>query len=210
MSKHHKTIPDIPVELEEAIFHILSDQSAIKEFDLMQRLVNLGFEQFRPSLDHLELFRSHFLLFHILYRLQDLWSEKSLGMLSIHTLNIQLKTTNTPKPDGLTLSDEGERKIKAYYLDYDEFLQTQEEDVVALIGQFWQSFGQLKPVSQPEIERAKEVLGIEPDTPDPIPKSLINRQFRKLSQRHHPDKGGRAEDFRRLCEAKACLQTALG
>jgi hypothetical protein len=98
--------------------------------------------------------------------------------------------------------------VRDYYLDYNEFLKTQESDVIELIAGFWRDFGQGATTgmaaSQADLEMAKQQLNIH-DTAEPLTVTLVNRQYRKLSQRHHPDKGGDAEQFHAISEARECL-----
>lgn len=204
MSNIHMTIPQIPLLFEEAVYQLLSNGEPIKEYDLMKRLVSLGFDQFTPSLEPLELFRAHFLLFHLLYRLQDKWHIEKKGDLSIHTLNIQLETTSEQDTTQKVSKIDG---VKTYYLDYETFIYTQEQEVIDLIESFWESLGgsDMTFYSQPEIQAAKQTLEIDTD----ITSKKVHLQYRKLSQIHHPDKGGKAETFHAICQAKEVLLTAV-
>lgn len=207
MNEKQHAIPDIPHNLEQALWKLLSSGKRFKEFDILKELTTQGFEQFTPSLEPLELFRSHFLLFHILYRLQDKWANEEKGTLAIHTLEIRLLYTgNSEARDIASLADFGEtpEDVKTYYLDYQKFLDTQEEEVIELLESFWQSFGDLPTHqgSSMNIEESINVLQIDGH----LTADKINKQFRKLSQIHHPDKGGDAETFHQLCEARDRLK----
>lgn len=199
MSKNSKKLPPIPDELENTLFEIIDTHGSIKEHELLQKLATNGFLQFQPSLEPLELFRSHFLLFHILYRLEEKWIKSHQRYLTIDVLNIQLleraeiddfKETNNP---------ELFNALRHYYLNYEEFLNTQEQDVIELLDSFWQGFGQIH--SQDEIQLSQQTLelGNHPTQQE------IKTQFRKLSQKHHPDKGGDNEVFKQLVKAREIL-----
>ncbi|WP_278163880.1 DNA-J related domain-containing protein [Hydrogenovibrio sp. 3SP14C1] len=198
------TIPQIPPLFEEAVYQLLSNGEPIKEYDLMKRLVSLGFDQFTPSLEPLELFRAHFLLFHLLYRLQDKWHTEKKGALNIHTLDIYLDSTLKEDTAQKISEIDG---VKTYYLDYETFIHTQEQDVIDLIDGFWESLGHKDTLfySEQEVEKAKQTLEIEAD----ITPKKVQTQYRKLSQIHHPDKGGKAEIFHAICQAKEVLLTAV-
>lgn len=204
MSNIHMTIPQIPPLFEEAVYELLLNGRPIKEYDLMKQLVALGFDQFTPSLEPLALFRAHFLLFHLLYRLQDKWHAEKKGALHIHTLDIYLGSTSEADLTQTVSEIDG---VKTYYLDYETFIHTQEQDVIDLIDGFWKSFGESGNLSysEKEIQAAKQTLDIDTD----ITSKTVHRQYRKLSQIHHPDKGGRAETFHAICHAKKVLLTAV-
>jgi hypothetical protein len=55
-------------------------------------------------------------------------------------------------------------------------------------------------------ETAKQTLGVS----EPLCADDIRRKYRRAALRHHPDKGGSAEQFRRACEAHDLLQKELG
>lgn len=200
--------PPLPPAFEEIVYQRLLLGDALKEYDLMKHLVTQGFLQFTPSLEPLALFRSHFLLFHLLYRLQDKWRSEGVGQLVIHTLEINLLPLHDNLQQtafALTENDE----IKRYYLDYQTFLTTQEQDVIDLITQFWQSFGTQPTfptsVSEQAMTDAKHCLNITQPLTEETANLVIIQQFRKLSQKHHPDKGGDAETFHAICQAKELL-----
>lgn len=205
--------PPLPPQFEEVIYQRLSQGEVVKEYDLMKYLVEQGFNQFTPSLEPLALFRGHFLLFHLLYRLQDKWQLENKGQLCIHTLEICLKQERK-SPDQKSLQQTAfavaeDDNVKRYYLDYDTFLTTQAQDVVDLIDQFWQGFGGQasfsEPVSDAAISEAKVCLGISTTLDPQTGSKVVMKQFRKLSQAHHPDKGGDAEAFHAICHAKEVL-----
>lgn len=207
MTQKQHAIPDIPSALEKHLWNLLSKGTVYKEYDLLKALTEKGFDQFTPSLEPLELFRSHFLLFHILYRLQDKWQSKGKGLLAIHSLEIRLLSADkSSSTDLASLADFGETptEVKAYYLDYAKFIDTQEQEVVELLNSFWHSFGDLptQPSNHLSLKKSVTILEIEGD----LSAEKINRQFRKLSQVHHPDKGGDAEVFHKLCEARDRLK----
>lgn len=211
MSNNQVTIPEIPAELESTLYQLLSERSGIKEYDLMKALVDAGFSEFTPDLDPLAMFQSHFLLFHLLYRLQAKWLRNGQGSLSIHTLAIELTPASAISDQAWQNAQQAlavEDGVRDYYLDYAEFLSTQESDVIELIAGFWRDFGQgantAMAVSETDLGTAKRQLDIQ-DTTESLTVTLVNRQYRKLSQRHHPDKGGEAEQFHAISEARECL-----
>lgn len=205
--------PPISDAFETLIWECLKRGEGIAEYELMQFLSAEGWSEFKPSLDELALFRAHFLLFHLLYRLQDRWQVEGRGRLSIHTTCIQLQKSaldvdadrDSENSAGLSKSD----PLKAYYLDYNEFLSTQKEEVIGLLEDFWLRLAGHKPVSLKTNTKAEalQILGMVQE--DVTPQSVKHR-FRTLSQQHHPDKGGDAHEFRQICEARDILLASLG
>ena len=81
-------LPTLPEHFESLLWELLKTRQSITEYELMRYLSEEGFPEFKPDLDPLTLFRSHFLLFHLLYRLQDRWFSENRGQLNIHTTDI--------------------------------------------------------------------------------------------------------------------------
>ncbi len=216
-------LPPLPDRFESLILRVLTAQSTLTEYQLMQQLFAEGLVEFAPDLDPLKMFRAHFLLFHLLYRLQDQWWRDGHGYLSIHTLDIHLQQRSLSDVDvekalgGLGQAMVEEDLVKAYYLDYSAFLTTQQEDVLALLDDFWQRMtdemsgagipGTSGPIiQQGERQAAQKTMGLEGQS---LSQQKVKRQFRVLCQQHHPDKGGDAVIFRRIYDAKTLLLRSL-
>lgn len=153
--------------------------------------------------DPLIMFQTHFVVFHALYRVRDRWREKGVGELGIHTLRIVLNAPLTA-----TSLPENTDPLRAYYLDWDKFNETGEEDVNALLNDFWQRVGGgMTSVSQAEIEDAKQALELGDDSG--LTLASVKRQYRKLVHVHHPDKGGDEVKAKRLVRAFSVLSTHL-
>lgn len=228
-------LPPISHQLESRLGQLLGSGEHWTEYQLMKALSGRDggqdkestddavFPEFAPNLNSLEMFRAHFLLFHVLYRLQDPWLKSGKGRLHIHTLGIYLQ----PEAD---MDDVGENEavekasqssaglvqedpLKSYYLDYDEFLNTQEADVIALLDDFWDRMdGRGRPdlnagSSEQSIRQALNILELPQE--ETVSAASVNARFRQLCQRHHPDKGGDAHYFRTICEARELLIASL-
>lgn len=193
-----------PESFENSVKQVLLAQPSVKEFDLMKHLVNDGFEEFAMSLDELKMFRSHFLLFHFLYQLQDKWHQQHFGWLDIHTLSISLNHySTTPSQNPLPA---GEQSLREYYLNLDNLTATTQEDVVNLIESFWQKFSQIPPQSSCSSEQMAQDLKILELPPNEVCLQQIKQQRKKLLQQHHPDKGGDALQFQTILDASNRLQ----
>ncbi len=207
-------LPPLPERFESLIWELLKTQQTIGEYQLMRTLSEEGFSEFKPDLDPLIMFRAHFLLFHLLYRLQDRWLFESRGWLSIHTTDINLQEMQFV-PSSVKDSRENSRQalleddpLKSYYLDYSEFLNTQEEDVLSLLDDFWRKMaGQpIHAIGPEDRVQAQQRLGLEGQT---VSLQSVKLQFRSLCQLHHPDKGGDPQVFRQICDAKEVLVQSL-
>lgn len=187
-----------PRLIERVLAILLSHPQGIPEHALLKQLSAEGYDCFCPSLDPLALFQSHFLLFHLLYRQADSWREQGYGVLQIDCLNIGFHPSDSATSPGLVI-DNG---LKRYYLDYAHYLSTQTEDVIALLNQFWQ---QISLVQDDEsIRTAKICLEFNADSNPDL--NEINRQYRRLSQRHHPDRGGDTRTFQEITQSAQILR----
>lgn len=198
--------PPIDPQLEVDLLNILSGHpTGIAEHALLKQLSQAGYAVFTPSLEPLELFQAHFLLFHILYRLADKWRQAGHGRLVIDCLNIHFQPDSDTE---LTSSDQTDLarddSLKRYYLDYQHYRDTQTQDVVDLLDQFWKQLSGVSSASPSEIEQAK--LTLEITEQDEISLEQVNLQYRKLCFIHHPDRGGDTQTFQKINQAAQLLK----
>lgn len=149
-----------------------------------------------PLSDPLLLFQTHFLLFHTLYRLRDVFRQQGEGSLRIHPLLIQLDdyqagTEAVAQPDPL----------RDYYLDLEILAQATRESVEELLNK-----AQKVLITDEERSAALQALGLDPDASEPI----IRQRFRELAMQHHPDRGGDVETFQKIQAAMELLAGAAG
>lgn len=198
-------LPPLPEHFESLIWELLNVEQTISEYQLMKYLAEEGLTEFKPDLDPLVMFRAHFLLFHLLYRLQDRWFFEDRGWLSIHTTDIHLQEMESESTRQDLIQDD---PIKSYYLDYSEFLNTQEEDVLSLLDDFWRKMEgyPIHSISQEAKLQAQQRLGLKGQT---VSIQSVKVQYRALCQLHHPDKGGDPQVFRQICDAKEALLQSL-
>jgi len=169
---------------------------AISEYDLFQQLafddndLKLPTD---PSSD-LTLFRRHFLVMNALYQLQPVFWEEGLS-LSISALKIEL-TPRQNKVDKTLTSPGADEGIRSYYLDWNEFLKSDQESVDTLLDSFWQRYYKID-----EAEHALATLGLKEGTDT----NSIRRRYQQLASQHHPDKGGDPEQFIKIREAYEVL-----
>ncbi|MBS98015.1 MAG: molecular chaperone DnaJ [Oceanospirillaceae bacterium] len=170
----------------------LSEYALLKalEFD------GLKLDQEPDATDELVLFRKHFLIMNALYRLQPIMYDEGFE-LQISALHIQLH----PLPENLRHSDataltRGDQPLRDYYLDWSEFENSSSDYVRKLLRGFWERY-----LSDDQRQDAWQVLDLEPGADE----QTIRAAYRRLAARHHPDKGGDAEQFCRVREAYELL-----
>lgn len=166
----------------------------LSEYDLLQRLrgdVRSGFAAGRSE-DHEDLFRTHFLLFHLLYRLRAALRRERAGDLEIHTLKIRWHPHIDDAAQTLAPPD----PLAAYYLDIDNLKATTRADIERMLGQFWARFARF--------DRRGEALAVL-ELPEDADADSILRQYRRLAMRHHPDRGGDPARLQAIHAAMAIL-----
>lgn len=90
-----------------------------------------------------------------------------------------------PGAAGLISSD----KLRNYYLDWQNFSDTDKDDVTALIDNFWRRIqGEVvkSTITAKEVIDAYATLGVGQDSAF----LLVKQRYRKLLYQNHPDKGG--------------------
>ena len=189
-------IPELSAssDLLATIESFVSEQTnGISEYELIKHLSSLGHFDFLSSSPWSpeDLFRAHFILFHLLYTLRDQLLKNKVATLEISSLKIELLPYTTVNA-GLIRDD----KLRQYYLDLDNLLSTNTDDVYDLLASFWNGLKRYE-----NREQALSTLGLI----DPVDNKEIKSTFRKLAQIHHPDKGGCAEKFQTLCSAAQSL-----
>ncbi len=175
-------------------------------------LLRIAFPKLRiQDASPLMLYRSHFLLFHLLYRLQEDYCSQE-KYLFIHFMRIFL--TDYPEPGMCRWYDEhigtfckagcsdqenycafhlpkmenyalDELSAKYFYLDTENFWRLDEDNAGAFMEGAWEMFNHYE-----EYEKSLQALGIC-GTPD---REGVKRKFRELAKKHHPDRGAASHE----------------
>ena len=188
----------LPAGFDQHLLSILeSCPEGINEHALIKRLA----EDYPQSLfavpgalsDPLQLFRIHFLLFHMLYRLSDTLNVSGM-QLQISALRIVILPL-APSQAGLQVAD----PLRTYYLDWGQWAATNAADVQGLLDAFWKQ----QPVASYEgVEEALELLDLQACADF----SQIKQRYRVLMSAHHPDRGGDTALVQRINEAFLILK----
>ncbi|MDG1751223.1 MAG: DNA-J related domain-containing protein [Thalassotalea sp.] len=193
-------------KLLTALEKILPQHSlGISEYNLIQILQKPPYQVFIKGgmSDPLILFQTHFILFNALYQLKDLWQAEQKANLDILVTHIRF----LPYQKGpVALSKED--KLRTYYLDWQNFTDTNKQDVELLIESFWDFMAEdIKSIPQTPavIKNAFECLLLNEDADF----SQVKRQYRKLLHQYHPDKGGETIKAQQIEEAFNVLKKHL-
>lgn len=171
---------------------LLKHPDGISEHDLIRRLRRGDCPEI-PELrqrDLFGLFRTHFRLFHALYRLRDELRSTRRGELVADPLDIRIEPWVPGRPGVARLDG-----LAAYYADLSNLENTTREDVARMIREAHK----LRHAS--EREQALEVLGLDGDAGG----DRVKRRYRELAMKWHPDRGGDNRRFQELQVAYAIL-----
>lgn len=148
----------------------------------------------------LALFRTHFRLFHHLYRLADKLVDQHRAQLHISPLCIRLEhSTSAPihRPASSAQAPVMPDPLRSYYLDIRHLETTTPDALAAMLHRVRHLDRPRRPV---QVRReALQVLGLN----EGADRNTIRRRYRRLVQDHHPDRGG---DTRRLQAINAAME----
>ncbi|MCE0558184.1 MULTISPECIES: DNA-J related domain-containing protein [unclassified Motilimonas] len=165
----------------EPIFELLlNTQQPLKIHDIGQALKPLQQAQLDDD-PNSHLFKLNFLIMNALYQLQDeLINEYYLQISSLH-IELLVK----PERDIQLVNTSTTHNLKAYYLDWQNYL-TSNEEIAQLLAQFWQQFQQqpTQPSSLSE-QQALELFQLNEDATF----AEIKQRWRELALIYHPDRG---------------------
>ncbi|GAA5131318.1 DNA-J related domain-containing protein [Thalassotalea piscium] len=159
------------------------------------------FEQFSLA-DSQDLFSAHFLCMHALYHLKKHYRQTKQFALVIESVRIQriaLSTVMEVTDDSSTALERND-PLEEYYLNAKHYFDTQENEINEMIKSFWQRY-----FAQDNKQEALKVLGL----PASADANMVKAQYLRLVQVHHPDKGGCAEMFNQIRQAKSVLDKTL-
>ncbi|WP_334064922.1 DNA-J related domain-containing protein [Alteromonas genovensis] len=235
----HELLADMLVDILSTMVSMFEE--GVSEYTLISMLKKPPYTVFDEEAlrDPLMLFKTHFILFNALYQLRSIWLKDGVGKLDIYTLNIRLdlfagadvdagsaalKQELAPEP---TLASEDESAttehahkvgshdaLASYYLDWNNFEQTDQESVEALLTSFWSTMGKAQYASfnDGDIEAAHRILGLTwpcaalpREEHNAYSLKEIKKHYRKKLQQLHPDKGGSREQAQQVISAYQLL-----
>lgn len=164
-----------------------SHPEGFKEFTLMKYLEqhNSTIQKLEGN-DELTLFKKHFLIMNTLYKLQDFYHREQGNTLLISATKIEFAEYTAGTSSKHLSPESSNAKLKAYYLDWSNLVDMDQESVEKLLDDFWSKFFALD-----ERKEALELLGLASTASE----KEIKSKFKYLAAQHHPDRGGDAETF---------------
>lgn len=183
--------------LQQAVRLILQRRSrSISEYELIKEVEKQGLlDSCSGQPAAVVLFQKHFLIMHVLFRLQD---ELALidQNLKIDPLSIEIKNRGHILTESEV--DAGSNApLRRYYLDLDNFHEAGEEDILALLAGFWRRYQ-----AWDNADEAYAALGLDLNARW----SEIQIAYRRQIRQAHPDMGGDATRFRQVFEAYQLLK----
>lgn len=177
-------------DLMHAIDAILDQHTqGLSLYELIKTLSSpeIAFFDDRPLAEPQGLFQTNFVVMNALYQL----GRDSINhYYEIHSLKIcKHPKENRAKRSKAEIKEQD--PLEAYYLDWANFNQS-EQEINELINQFWE-----RMLVMDFEDKDLQTL----DLTKPVTLSEIKQQYRRLSQQHHPDKGGDAEYFVEIQQA---------
>lgn len=216
--------------LEQALSDLLKyGDEQFTEHQLIKILTDKPLQIFEEQAlrKNLGLFQTHFILFHVLYKLRTKWvgerkcwleiSPLTIGILPLKssmdgadqmekTAKFQTTLANEKRLTGVEHGNVGEPAMSEliatdplteYYLNLNNLWQASEHSVSNLLNLFWQDY--LHPAQKLP---AFKLLGCSPrDNP-----KAIKKAYRKLAMKYHPDRGGDTDRFKKLQEAYSVVK----
>lgn len=187
-------------QLSVAIERILREHpQGINELNLIKALQRLPWALIGPVnyAEPDQLYPVHFLIFHVLYCLQDQLARCGEA-LSISPLQIRLSTQDIVSGTGPVGEVDA---LRAFYLDLSKY-QLPEAAILRMMDDFWSGRHGRQPARE-EVLEAASVLGF-----DDIPAAFneVKYRFRRAVMQSHPDRGGETGAIQELNSAFSTLK----
>lgn len=183
----------------------------ISEYELIRLLQGPPHELFNADAltDPLVLFQTHFILFHTLYQLRQEWRDEDVGDLYISAMSIKLQPMQL-QPNNNKSEIAAADPLAEYYLNWQNLVDTQQEDVETLLSSFWLKMAGIEDanvLSEHQLQHYLDVL----EWPEQLSLDMhtLKQQYRKLQHSNHPDKGGSSARSQQILQAYTHLRKHL-
>ncbi|MAD74345.1 MAG: hypothetical protein CML20_06045 [Rheinheimera sp.] len=146
----------------------------------------------------LQRFQQHFVLYHLLYRLQTEWRSANEGFLSIGLAKVTLISACRETANPMAEHDDNQSKAE-YYSNWHNFYAMSEQLLDSYLRQFWQHFSK-GAVTETVLstEQAQKLLNLHPG----FSQAQLKKAYRTQALLFHPDRAsGHTEKFRQIQQA---------
>ena len=171
--------------LAPILAQLLAADPVYKLHELMQRLANQGCLPDWETTAEIQLFRTNFLLMNGLYQLQQQLLECGTWLhvapLALHLVPVSVGNSWLQQADPL----------RDYYLDWRNCFVTTQQDIEALLHDFWRRYSAQPALSAQMRRQALATLGLTDTATYP----MIRQRWKQLALQHHPDRQGDALQF---------------
>lgn len=185
--------------LKQPVLELINLHESLTEHELISYLQSPPYELIeKDTFKHSDtLFCTHFLIRHLLYKIQDDWCKQQTASLHIDTKHIQKLPYTKSNTTHLNVHTGA---LNQYYLDINELLKIDSTQVEKLLNQFWSKY-----ISYQQADSSLECLGLNAG----VNLADIEHKYRKLAMQHHPDKGGDGAQFARINQAYKHLKRSF-
>lgn len=166
----------------------------ISEYDMITQLRSNGYLHELESKDAPlgGLFTIHFMLMHVVYLLQQQARRQTKSDITISPFNIQ-KHHYRSGEQALTTPDQ----LSLFYLDLKNLFTTTEDDINQWLDNFWTRY-----LAGEDRQQAMAIL----DLSEPVSRKEVEKRYRQLAMKHHPDRGGDAAQLAKINHAVDVLR----
>ncbi|WP_196140332.1 DNA-J related domain-containing protein [Aliikangiella sp. G2MR2-5] len=171
--------------------YINQNDGVTQEYPLLRHLEESHPEFFAPLGIEPSLFKRHFYLFHQLYKLNNRLLEKRLRLI-ISPLEIRLCSIAEA---GQSIAETD--ALAEFYLDRKN-LELSASEVAEMQKKFWEKYLAID-------KKAVAIRTLGLTKYEELDRKLVKRQYSKLAQSYHPDKGGDEAEFQKIKEAYETL-----
>ncbi|QLE08020.1 molecular chaperone DnaJ [Pseudoalteromonas shioyasakiensis] len=177
--------------LIDEIFYLLLEQPVWKVHTLTSALSESGKIEQLDNDPQKDLFKRNFLVMNALYQLQtQLAPEQQLQIASLHIELVNEQISNAL---------ENHDPLRDYYLDWQNY-DTTSDEIDAMLTDFWQRFSSYSPkrvilsLSQQQLLELQQAWQLPTD----FSEKQLQKRWRLLALKHHPDRQGCAIEFKKI------------
>ncbi|MCG9707599.1 DnaJ domain-containing protein [Pseudoalteromonas shioyasakiensis] len=177
--------------LIDEIFYLLLEQPVWKVHTLTSALSESGKIEQLDNDPQKDLFKRNFLVMNALYQLQtQLAPEQQLQIASLHIELVNEQISNAL---------ENHDPLRDYYLDWQNY-DTTSDEIDAMLTDFWQRFSSYSPkrvilsLSQQQLLELQQAWQL----PTNFSEKQLQKRWRQLALKHHPDRQGCAIEFKKI------------